>query len=127
MSRNDATEVGPRPDPQRVESIFDAALERPDGQRDDYLDAACGGDTALFVRVARLLECFDRDATALESPPPSLLEDDAPADPENAEGQRIGPYELIRKLASGGMGTVWLARRADEHFEKQVAVKLIKR
>src|SRR5439155_10992779 len=39
----------------------------------------------------------------------------------------IGPYQLIRLLGSGGIGHVWLARRADEHFEKDVALKLIKR
>ena len=39
--------------------------------------------------------------------------------------RRIGPYKLIRELGRGGMGTVWLAARADEQFEKQVALKVV--
>ena len=37
---------------------------------------------------------------------------------------RIGPYELIRLLGSGGMAQVWLARRADGAFKRDVALKL---
>ncbi len=40
---------------------------------------------------------------------------------------RCGPYRLVRPIASGGMGTVWLAERADQQFERTVAIKLIKR
>jgi eukaryotic-like serine/threonine-protein kinase len=40
--------------------------------------------------------------------------------------QRLGPYELIQRLATGGMAEVYLARRAGPHgFQKLVAVKRI--
>ena len=42
-------------------------------------------------------------------------------------GQQIGSYKVIRELGRGGMGAVYLAARADESFDKQVALKLIKR
>ncbi len=42
-------------------------------------------------------------------------------------GRRIGSYELVRELGRGGMGTVWLAKRADQQFDKLVAIKLLKR
>jgi len=39
---------------------------------------------------------------------------------------RLGPYELLRRIATGGMAEVYLARRAGPHgFQKLVAVKRI--
>ena len=43
------------------------------------------------------------------------------------EGARVGPYRVLRELARGGMGAVYLAERADGQFEQRVALKLIKR
>lgn len=126
MSRNDSRgEL--RPDPSEVELIFDSALERPIEERPAFLDAACAGDHPLRSRVERLLRCFQDRGDLLDLPPIMALDerDEDSAAPES--GQRVGSYELIRPLASGGMGTVWLARRADEHFQKDVALKLIKR
>ena len=40
-------------------------------------------------------------------------------------GMRIGPYALDRVLGAGGMATVYLAHRADQQFEKHVAIKLV--
>ena len=42
-------------------------------------------------------------------------------------GQRVGVFELKRVIGRGGMGTVYLAERADGEFDQQVAVKLIRR
>jgi serine/threonine protein kinase/Tfp pilus assembly protein PilF len=39
-------------------------------------------------------------------------------------GASVGPYELIRLLGAGGMAEVWLARRADGAFKRDVALKL---
>jgi serine/threonine protein kinase len=39
-------------------------------------------------------------------------------------GVRVGPYELIRSIGAGGMAEVWLARRADGAFKRDVALKL---
>src|SRR5262249_20007116 len=41
-------------------------------------------------------------------------------------GQRLGPYELLHRAGKGGMGEVYPARRHDQEFRKQVAIKLIK-
>jgi serine/threonine-protein kinase len=39
-------------------------------------------------------------------------------------GDRVGPYRLNREIGRGGMGTVWLAERADGAYKRQVALKL---
>src|SRR5580698_8043812 len=41
------------------------------------------------------------------------------------EGDRIGPYRVLRTLGAGGMGEVFLAERADAEFEQQVAIKVV--
>ena len=49
------------------------------------------------------------------------------ADARGSEADRlIGPYRLLRELGHGGMGTVYLAVRADEQFHKRVALKVIR-
>ena len=45
-------------------------------------------------------------------------EDDVPAPAS------IGPYQVLRKLAEGGMGSVWLAERSDGMLKRPVALKL---
>jgi serine/threonine protein kinase len=42
-------------------------------------------------------------------------------------GRRIGPYRILRELGHGGMGAVYLAERADQQYEKRVAIKLLRR
>ncbi len=46
------------------------------------------------------------------------------SEPALQPGARIGPYELVRHLGRGGMAQVWLARRADGAYEREVALKL---
>ena len=40
---------------------------------------------------------------------------------------RLGNYKILKEIGRGGMGAVYLAQRADEQYEKHVAIKLIKR
>lgn len=44
--------------------------------------------------------------------------------PETTQETMLGPYALQQEIGSGGMGTVYLARRADGVFNKNVAVKI---
>ena len=48
----------------------------------------------------------------------------SPPGPQLPPGLRIGPYEIEREIGRGGMGTVYLAFRADEAYEKKVAIKV---
>jgi hypothetical protein len=42
-------------------------------------------------------------------------------------GAQLGPYRIDRELGTGGMGVVYLARRTDGSFERQVAIKILRR
>ena len=49
---------------------------------------------------------------------------DAEADDHGAPRTAVGPYRLVRLLASGGRDSVWLAERADGLLTRPVALKL---
>jgi len=55
-----------------------------------------------------------------------MPDDDANQDSASGlgAGDFVGPYELVRLLGTGGMAEVWLARRADGAFKRDVALKL---
>ncbi len=42
-------------------------------------------------------------------------------------GQMIGPYRIVAETGRGGMGAVYVAVRADDEYQRRVAIKLIKR
>jgi serine/threonine protein kinase/TolB-like protein len=66
------------------------------------------------------------DLKVLETLPKLAFADAASGSAANGfrPGARVGPYELIRLLGAGGMAQVWLARRADGAFKRDVALKL---
>ncbi|MEK6300087.1 MAG: serine/threonine-protein kinase [Acidobacteriota bacterium] len=113
---------------QQVEQIFQAALDQDPKERQAFLDRACAGDASLLSEVESLIKSHDEANSFIESP---LLEDqtkiliDLPN--QSVVNRLIGPYKIIREIGHGGMGTVFLAARADDQYRKAVAIKLIRR
>ena len=104
----------------REEDIFLEALERAPGrEREAHLDEACGEDDALREKVAKLVAAYEEPATILDT----FGGSDQPSGEQ--AGDRIGNYELIEELGTGGMGTVWLAEQR-EPVARKVALKIIK-
>src|SRR5262245_28667108 len=112
---------------RRVKDLFGAALDLPPSEREVILEAAAGEDAALAAEVRRLLAAHEKEGTFLEEIVAGegriLLERGEDA---SAAGRRIGPYELLEPIGRGGMGSVYLARRADKEFEERVAIKLVR-
>ncbi|QQR74003.1 MAG: serine/threonine protein kinase [Holophagales bacterium] len=100
---------------------LDQLLALPVEKRADYLRELGMGEPELAVDLGRLLAEGEamRAEAFLEGDPESLLAG------RSLAGQVFGAYALERPLGSGGMGTVWLARRSDGRFEGQAAVKLL--
>jgi eukaryotic-like serine/threonine-protein kinase len=97
----------------QIEALFEAALDRPDDERADWLESECAGDPELLAEVHALLAAHElADRLFPESDPP-------------AGGGRIGPYRVLRELGRGGMGVVYLAERDDGQFRRRVAIKLV--
>src|SRR6478672_1840130 len=115
---------------QRIKSLFHQALDLSSAERTSFLDVACRADLELRNQVESLLLANDHAGVFIASPllvEAGLVSQTDLVAEESVAGRRIGPYEVVRKLGSGGMGTVYLATRADEQFEKQVAIKIVKR
>jgi len=114
----------------QIEGLFLQAIELPPQEREQFLGEVCQGDETLRQELNSLLAC-DVPETPLVNgsflPPGDVLTDVAsPATTEMA-GRRIGPYRLLGLLGRGGMGSVHLAVRDDDHYRKEVAIKLLKR
>ncbi len=108
---------------RQVRNLFDAVVERDPHTRRSFLEEACQGDESLCAEVAALLEAHGHAWAVLDVPihPPEKTAVSASA---RMEGRRIGAYEILREIGSGGMGSVYLAARADDVFRKRVAIKL---
>ena len=108
----------------RLQQLFHEALLLAPADREAFARERCGNDAELREQLLQLLR-HEHAGDQLETPLWNAH------DPHTAEpfadraGERCGPYHLLRPLGRGGMGTVWLAERADREFEQRVAVKLL--
>jgi eukaryotic-like serine/threonine-protein kinase len=115
----------------QLKELFHAAVELAPHDREAFLKANCAADDELHREVSALLSAHESAGDFIQQPAlvdVGLVANDVQANRNAAvTGQQIGSYQIIRELGRGGMGSVYLAARADESFDKQVALKLIKR
>jgi eukaryotic-like serine/threonine-protein kinase len=109
---------------QRLKIILADALEQTSlEERTAMLRRSCADDTTLLREAEKLLA---HDTTVFEE----FAEFAARRlrhDGHDRIAEQIGAYVIVRKLGRGGMGSVYLAERADGQFEKRVAIKVLKR
>lgn len=108
-------------------SNFDQIVQQAQGlgprERVAFVRKACGADETLLSQV--LVALHENSASGLWDDIENDLERMGVA-VEPIEGQRLGAYRIVRKLGSGGMGDVYLAERADDEYQQQVAIKLVR-
>ena len=114
---------------QQLMPLLDEALDLAPEARAAFLTDT---DPALRADLERLLAADEEAGDFLDDSASdwaaTLIEEleRATAEPTLDEGALIGPYRIVRTLGQGGMGTVYLADRADGQFEQRVALKLIR-
>ena len=111
----------------RLSALFQAAIDLPTSERAAFLEANCGDDGALRREVESLLAADADEDDFIAAPIATLPPDLVGNLEEECAGQSFGAYRIIREIGRGGLGTVYLAERADQQFEKQVAIKVVKR
>jgi tetratricopeptide (TPR) repeat protein len=104
--------------------LLDEALDLSPAEFEVWLVALPPEHLHLLPRLRDMLASHSaRGNTGFLSDGPKI--DAAIVDETVAQaGDLIGPYRLIREIGHGGMGTVWLAERADGTLKRQIALKL---
>jgi tetratricopeptide (TPR) repeat protein len=113
------------PDWPAIDALLDESLDLPSAERAGWLEALAtrpGVAPTVAAAVRRLLGApaavetvgFLRDLPRIDLPSPGLPK----------AGDTLGPWQLLREVGQGGMGSVWLAERADRSLKRQVALKL---
>lgn len=106
---------------ERLEKLFYQAMDLDPAARPAFLDEACSGNSQLRKEVQSLLDSANQSVAFLRN----RVERAAQRLAREDLGQRIGPYRLIGRLGEGGMGKVYLASRADNLYEQEVAIKVM--
>ncbi|MEP6900191.1 MAG: serine/threonine-protein kinase, partial [Actinomycetota bacterium] len=107
---------------KQIEEILDEVLEIPNTERRAWLHKSC--PVELREEIESLM-IFDSDSENFLKTP-ALDKVDLLFGNGNLKDKQIGNYKIVREIGHGGMGVVFLAERADETFQKQVAIKVVK-
>ncbi|MEE8306406.1 MAG: serine/threonine-protein kinase, partial [Gammaproteobacteria bacterium] len=107
----------------RANALAQQAIDLPRTDQAQLLERLRQESAALADAVASLLH-------GLREPDDSTAADVDPSDGAEITprpGERLGAYRILHSIGAGGMGSVFLAERADRAFEKQVAIKIVGR
>jgi hypothetical protein len=88
---------------RKMKSIFHAAIELEEFSRLDFILRECDGNRELAAEIEQLLLAF-------QQAPQFHVAASPPALPQRSI---FGEYSIERVIGQGGMGTVYLAHRAD--------------
>lgn len=108
----------------KVQELFQSALDLAPEQRSGFLDEGCAGDSELRAEVESLIAAHGKAENFIETSAADVAAQLlAESDEDNAPvGKSIGQYKVTGRLGAGGMGEVYLAT---DKMGRQVALKII--
>jgi eukaryotic-like serine/threonine-protein kinase len=105
----------------RVMTLLELALTRPEDEHEAYLRSACGSDSGMFDKVWSYIQWEKRMKGFMLDP---LHPQAEVVRPFELGQQLINRFRIVREVAQGGMGIVWEA--VDEKLDRRVALKCAK-
>ena len=106
---------------EKIESIFDLAVDKPVEQQKAFVKEQTQGDPTIYTQVMNMLKAHDN--TFMDESPVVI------SNPNEFSGQELSSlahFKIIKKIATGGMGRVYLAQPMNTDVEIFVALKTIR-
>ena len=116
------TDSQPPLDFQRLEELFHLLVDQPPEERDERLEELAEQEPELVAELRRMLTADRAQTVALGS------SDSAGSLPDQESVEQpaaIGPYRIVRRIGTGGMGVVYEGEQV-EPIARRVAIKLVK-
>lgn len=107
---------------QKIERLYHAALQLPATPRAAYLREECAEDEALRGDLESLLRNVESNGFLERHAVDVVAEEYASEIVPDLTGRKLGRYDVISRLGSGGMGEVYKAR--DTLLKRDVAIKI---
>ncbi len=109
-----------------VKTLYDKCSDLPPDQRTRFLLEQCQSDSWLRSEVESLLSINDSDCDLSHNRTQIFPSNNSQPSLDQAwAGKDIGSYRILKLIARGGMGAVYLADRNDGTYDKKVAIKLL--
>jgi eukaryotic-like serine/threonine-protein kinase len=108
----------------KIKEVFNAAIDLPQSEREVVLEKC---DRNTLNQVTKLLDAHENAQNFIIE---NAIVDVGLFNENETDdyiGKQIDDYKILKEIGHGGMGTVYLATKLDESFDKKVAIKLIKR
>jgi serine/threonine protein kinase/tetratricopeptide (TPR) repeat protein len=111
---------------RQIDELFHSALDVAPADRPAFVRSVCNGDESLRQEVEALLASAKEEWRLMDEPVPEIANLFFPVPPQELTvGERLGHYNILSLLGTGGMGQVYLAE--DSRLGRKIALKLLPR